>query len=172
MLKLTPKTSFAPGVHAVIICDGFYFYDKVMFHGTVYLKIKTLSRWAWPNHMRAFEAQRYLKLILGEEVWDLGLKKDLTLHCWFEQGDGIWQGMWAASRSWGQPQATSQQGNRNLCSSTTRNWILPQTMSLGVGSSEQPPDENSARPTPWFQPCDALRREHSHRQTWRLPTKL
>ena len=38
MLKMTP------GVDTVIIYDGFYSYDKVMFDGTVYLKVKTLSR--------------------------------------------------------------------------------------------------------------------------------
>lgn len=39
----------------------------------------------------------------------------------------------------------------------SRKWILPTWMSLAADSSPlTPPDENSACPTPWLQPCETL----------------
>lgn len=116
-----------------------------MLDSTVDLKI---SRWSWPNNICTFRTKGFLWLILGQEVKDLELKEDLTLHCWFRDREVTWQ------EAEGSPKQTSSKD-------TGTSFTEPQ----GTESFQQewawkwnlPPDTldwNSAGTTSWFQPHD------------------
>lgn len=121
------------------------------------LKTGRFSRWAWPNHMNPkgqrcrVQGWKKAEIRSTKGMWCTRNSPLLAL----KTEGATWQGMRVACRSWEQPLAESQQGNRDLNPMTTKNWILPQPCEL-----ERRPgtlDENTAQPIPWFQLQETLR---------------
>lgn len=106
-----------------------------------------------------------------EKSRELKREKDSILRSSGDGGKGppekecSWP-LWIVSSPW----LDSQQRNKNLRPTASRNWILPPIrMSLDMDSSPEPPCKNLVQLTPRFWPCETL----SRKPTWaRLDTDL
>lgn len=69
----------------------------------------------------------------------------------------VWKGMQRAIRNRAQSPCTSLQGNEDISSATTRNWILPTNNQKGPARGLFPrASSQEPRLTSWFHPCEII----------------
>lgn len=101
------------------------------------------NTWYW---QKLWKEDRFFCLILTDEARLLKLKEEATPCCKSEDGQAIWQGMWAVFRSWGQLYTNSQQGHTDHCLSTR---VLQTRSGQFSQQQEWVWDQTHLFPEPW-----------------------
>lgn len=139
-----------------------------------YMEKWRLSEWAWPYQISPW-ADNFVWLFTRMEVWDSNHKKYSHIAGW-KMKETMWQGIGVTLRSWEHPQMTAIKESETTVQQPWENdfcqqqewfwkWNFPQSFFLEESSVD-------VTPTPWFQPCETLNREHSHAMPDLWPTEL